>query len=94
MMQHNNTANTHRSLRALAIISTSTKWWGGPLIRVCSLIRSNTVYEKQSYRRNKLHISQIVESNVINPFDSHTGYNVGLVFSSIVHSGFLFVHEG
>ena len=33
MMQHNNTANTHRSLRALEIISTSTKWgvsanWG------------------------------------------------------------------
>ena len=42
-MQHNNTANTHRSLRALAIISTSTKWGGHPLIRVCSLIRSNTV---------------------------------------------------
>ena len=52
MMQHNNTANTHRSLRALAIISTSTRWGGVvegggggvcPLIRVCSLIRSNTV---------------------------------------------------
>ena len=29
MMQHNNTANTHRSLRALAIISTSTRWGVG-----------------------------------------------------------------
>ena len=57
MMQHNNTANIHRSLCALAIIFTSTKWGGGgdggegaagggggPLIRVCSLIRSNTVH--------------------------------------------------
>ena len=28
MMQHNNTANTHRSLCALAIVFTSTKWGG------------------------------------------------------------------
>ena len=41
-MQHNNTANTHRSLCALAVVFTSTKWGGCPLIRVCSLIRSNT----------------------------------------------------
>ena len=46
MMQHNNTANTHRSLHALAIISHQHKMGGGggcPLIRVCSLITSNTV---------------------------------------------------
>ena len=46
MMQHNNTANTHRSLYyicALAIVFTSTKWGRCSLIRVCSLIRSNTV---------------------------------------------------
>ena len=46
-MQRNKTANTHRSLRALAIISTNTKWGQGggcPLITVCSLIRSNTVH--------------------------------------------------
>ena len=45
MMQHNNTANTHRSLCALAIVFTSTKWGRCPLIRVCSLIRSNTVFQ-------------------------------------------------
>ena len=39
MMQHNNTANTHRSLCALALVFTSTKWGGVQ----CSLIRSNTV---------------------------------------------------
>ena len=75
IMQHNNTANTHRSLCALAIVftivtirpvyskfvlpsrksleiiinikknnkNTKLKKMGGPLIRVCSLIRSNTV---------------------------------------------------
>ena len=44
MMQHNNKANTHRSLHALAIISHQHKMGGGcPLIRVRSLIRSNTV---------------------------------------------------
>ena len=43
MMQHNNTANTHRSLCALAIVFT-TKWGGCPLIRVCSLIRSHMVF--------------------------------------------------
>ena len=47
MMQHNNTANTRRSLCALAIVFTSTKWGGGgggcSLIRACLLIRSNTV---------------------------------------------------
>ena len=45
-MQHNNTADTHRSLCALAIVFTSTKCGGGGgclLIRVCSLIRTNTV---------------------------------------------------
>ena len=77
MMQHNNTANTHRPLCALAIVFTSVsirpvyskfvlpsrksleiiinkikkikkkkkkKNGGCPLIRVCSLIRSNTVH--------------------------------------------------
>ena len=48
MIQHNNTVNTHISLCALAIVFTSTKWGGRggegcSLIRVCSLIRSNTV---------------------------------------------------
>ena len=75
-MQHNNTANTHRSVCALAIVFTivtirpvyskfvlpsrksleiiinikqkiknkNEKNGGCPLIRVCSLIRSNTVF--------------------------------------------------
>ena len=55
MMQHNNTANTHRSVCALAIVFTSTKWGGGcPLIRVCSLIRSNTVSREGAGCRNCL----------------------------------------
>ena len=66
-MQHNNTANTHRSLCAMAIVFTivtirpvyskfvlpsrkslvlkkKKKNVRCPLIRVCSLIRSNTVF--------------------------------------------------
>ena len=59
-MQHNNIANTHRSLRAPAIISTSTKW-GCPLIRRCSLIRSNTVYLVDC-RRSVVNLSVFSES--------------------------------
>ena len=51
-MPHNNTANARRSLRALAIISTGTKWGGCPLTRVRSLIRSNTVTLDETHRRS------------------------------------------
>ena len=55
MMQHNNTANT---LCALAIVFTSTKRGGCSLIRVCSLIRSNTVVVSWKLRITGAVISQ------------------------------------
>ena len=46
-MQHNNTANTHRSRCALASLHQH-KMVGCSLIRVCSLIRWNTVFTLHS----------------------------------------------
>ena len=62
MMQHNNTANTHRSLCALAIVFTSTKRGGG----VCSLIRSNTVIMLY-FSRAKSNLVRELHFNRVNP---------------------------
>ena len=81
MMQHNNTANTHRSLCALAIVFTSTKGGRGcSLIRVCSLIRSNTVI-MLDFSRAKSNLARELHFDRVNP--DHTS-KIRLVMESRV----------
>ena len=86
MMQHNNTANTHRSLRALAIVFTSTKWGGVsdcPLIRVCSLIRSNT----KSVLELALELHRILDTLIsLMPYDTRIVYSRTSILDTYVAS--------